>query len=110
MTNRGNTQALEVLDRQMAQVFSTDAIRVECRLIALKPEILQPSPDIHRRFPWLGDACDGLSDRDATSVQAKKASAASEDLRLTVEEGVWPQHRRQIPALDVEQPGKTERP
>jgi hypothetical protein len=30
-------------------------------------------------------------------------------LRLTIEEGVWSKHRRQIPALDTEQADKTER-
>jgi hypothetical protein len=35
MTNRGNAQALEVLGRQMAQVFFTDAILAECRLVLL---------------------------------------------------------------------------
>src|SRR6478672_3299645 len=57
MANRGNPQILQVLGRQMAQVFSTDAILAECRLVLLQPQALQPSSDIHRRFPQAGDAC-----------------------------------------------------
>src|SRR3954453_17216058 len=57
MTNRDNTQAIKVLDRQMAQVFSTDAILAECRLILAKTQVVQPLPDIHRRFLRLSDAC-----------------------------------------------------
>src|SRR6185312_13735535 len=56
MTNRGNAQALEVLGRQMRQIFFTDAIRAECRLILFQIEFPQPRPDIHRRFLWLGIA------------------------------------------------------
>src|SRR5690242_15636650 len=38
----------------------------------------------------------------------EEASAASGELRLTVEEGVWAKYRGQIPAVDTEQAGGTE--
>jgi hypothetical protein len=38
MANRDNAKILQILGRQMAQIFSTDAIPAECRLVLFKPE------------------------------------------------------------------------
>src|SRR6478752_10404786 len=56
MTDRGNAKLLKILRRQMMQIFSTDAIRAERRLILFQIEFPQPRRDIHRRFLWLGIA------------------------------------------------------
>src|SRR6185437_3433606 len=56
MANRDNTKLLQILSRQMRQIFFTDAILAECRLILFQIEFPQPRPDIHRRFLWLGIA------------------------------------------------------
>src|SRR5690348_9934513 len=65
---------------------------------ALAATLRHPPP-----FPRLGDACGGLSDQGTVFVQVKKASAASGELRLTVEERVGSQRHRQMPARDTEQ-------
>src|SRR3954452_22929791 len=74
MANCGNAKTLKILSRQMGQIFFADAILAECRLILFQIEFPQPRPDVHRRCLQFGDACSGLSDRDAMSVQAKMPS------------------------------------
>ncbi len=69
MADGDDADALKIFRGKVTQVFGTDFVLAEGSLVSLKTQISQPTSDIHRRFPRLGDARRGPSPGWADHVQ-----------------------------------------
>ena len=87
MADGGNPESLEVFGGQIPQYVSVDVILAECRLVAFETQVSQPTCDIHRRFPRLGEARGEVSLRWSGGVQERRADAVGDRKTEVATEG-----------------------